>query len=139
MCVCVFSFPSSFIVDDIPIREFKNAESIGVPFPKNKPMKIYSSLWNADDWATQGGRVKTDWTLAPFIASFQNFSADACIWSSGVSSCETNSPRKKLWFTQKINTADTRKMRKVQKYNMIYDYCRDKWRFPKGPAPECRF
>ncbi|KAK1388328.1 Xyloglucan endotransglucosylase/hydrolase [Heracleum sosnowskyi] len=82
-----------FIVDDIPIREFKNAESIGVPFPKDKPMKIYSSLWNADDWATQGGRVKTDWTLAPFIASFQNFSADACIWSSGVSSCEKDSPR----------------------------------------------
>ncbi|XP_063947063.1 xyloglucan endotransglucosylase protein 7 [Daucus carota subsp. sativus] len=128
-----------FLVDDIPIREFKNAESIGVPFPKDQPMKIYSSLWNADEWATQGGRVKTDWTLAPFIASFQNFSADACIWASGVSSCEKNSPRKKMWFTQKINTADTRKMRKVQKYNMVYDYCKDKWRFPKGPAPECRF
>ncbi|CAH9049960.1 unnamed protein product, partial [Cuscuta epithymum] len=48
-----------FMVDNTPIRVFKNAESMGVPFPKNQPMKIYSSLWNADDWATRGGLVKT--------------------------------------------------------------------------------
>ncbi|KAI7979464.1 putative xyloglucan endotransglucosylase/hydrolase protein 23 [Camellia lanceoleosa] len=49
-----------FSVDGTPIREFKNAESVGVPYPKNQPMRIYSSLWNADDWATRGGLVKTD-------------------------------------------------------------------------------
>ncbi|KAK3031195.1 hypothetical protein RJ639_035352 [Escallonia herrerae] len=32
-------------------------------------MRVYSSLWNADDWATQGEQVKTDWTKAPFTAS----------------------------------------------------------------------
>ncbi|CBI17805.3 unnamed protein product, partial [Vitis vinifera] len=52
-----------FSVDGTPIREFKNSESIGVPYPKNQPMRIYSSLWNADDWATRGGLVKTDWSL----------------------------------------------------------------------------
>ncbi|KAI8017550.1 hypothetical protein LOK49_LG04G00297 [Camellia lanceoleosa] len=68
-----------FFVHGTPIREFKNAESVGVPYPKNQPMRIYSSLWNANDWATRGGPVKTDWTQAPFVASYQNFSADPCI------------------------------------------------------------
>ncbi|KAL1534026.1 xyloglucan:xyloglucosyl transferase [Salvia divinorum] len=69
-----------FYVDGVPIREYKNAEHLGVPFPKDQPMRIYSSLWNADDWATQGGRVKTDWTAAPFTASYRNYTADGCIW-----------------------------------------------------------
>ncbi|XP_028113366.1 xyloglucan endotransglucosylase/hydrolase 2-like [Camellia sinensis] len=40
-----------FSVDGKPIREFKNAESVGVPYPKDQPVRIYSSLWNANDWA----------------------------------------------------------------------------------------
>ncbi|CAL5404271.1 unnamed protein product [Camellia sinensis] len=80
-----------FSVDGTPIREFKNAESVGVPYPKNQSMRIYSSLWNADDWATRGELVKTDWTKAPFTASFRNFNANACIWSSGSSSCSSSS------------------------------------------------
>ncbi|KAJ0029830.1 hypothetical protein Pint_14183 [Pistacia integerrima] len=42
-----------FSVDGTPIREFKNSESIGVPFSKNQPMRIYSPLWNAEDWALE--------------------------------------------------------------------------------------
>ncbi|RVW79694.1 putative xyloglucan endotransglucosylase/hydrolase protein 23 [Vitis vinifera] len=35
--------------------------------PKEPAMRIYSSLWNADDWATRGGLVKTDWTQPPSL------------------------------------------------------------------------
>ncbi|KAL2533046.1 Xyloglucan endotransglucosylase/hydrolase protein 9 [Abeliophyllum distichum] len=67
-----------FLVDDIPIREFSNKEKKGIPYPKKQPMGIHGSLWNADDWATQGGRVKTNWSDAPFVATFQSFDIDAC-------------------------------------------------------------
>ncbi|CAD5167565.1 unnamed protein product, partial [Musa acuminata subsp. malaccensis] len=99
-----------FMVDGTPIRDFKNLESRGVAFPKDQPMRIYSSLWNADDWATRGGLVKTDWTKAPFVASYRNFNADACVPASG---------------------------RWVQKNYMIYNYCNDVKRFPQGLPPEC--
>ncbi|MCL7036500.1 hypothetical protein MKW94_003307 [Papaver nudicaule] len=130
-----------FSVDDTPIREFKNSESIGVQFPKNQPMRIYSSLWNADDWATRGGLIKTDWANAPFTASYQNFNADACVASSGDSSCTSGSPKsssnKNEWFTQELDSTNQGKMKWVQQNYMIYDYCKDTKRFPEGMPVEC--
>ncbi|KAJ9689482.1 hypothetical protein PVL29_014928 [Vitis rotundifolia] len=130
-----------FSVDGTPIREFKNSESIGVPYPKNQPMRIYSSLWNADDWATRGGLVKTDWSQAPFTASYRNFNADACIWSSGASSCSSNTPTSSStsteWYSQELDSTSQERMKWVQKNYMIYNYCTDTKRFPQGLPPEC--
>ncbi|XP_034699856.1 probable xyloglucan endotransglucosylase/hydrolase protein 23 [Vitis riparia] len=130
-----------FSVDGTPIREFKNSESIGVPYPKNQPMRIYSSLWNADDWATRGGLVKTDWSLAPFTASYRNFNANACVWSSGSSSCSSNSPSSTStnggWYSQELDSTSQERMKWVQKNYMIYNYCTDTKRFPQGLPPEC--
>ncbi|XP_038985782.1 probable xyloglucan endotransglucosylase/hydrolase protein 23 [Phoenix dactylifera] len=132
-----------FMVDGMPIRDFKNMESKGVAFPKNQPMRIYSSLWNADDWATQGGRIKTDWAKAPFTASYRNFNADACVWSSGASNC----PSKKAgtasassdWWNQELDSTSQGRMRWLQRNYMIYNYCTDLKRFPQGLPPECSF
>jgi len=58
-------------------------------------MRLYSSLWNdADDWATRGGFVKTDWTNAPFTASYRNFNAD---------SASSNA-----WFSQELDYKSTK-------------------------------
>jgi len=120
-----------FSVDGTPIREFKNLETKGVPFPKNQPMRIYSSLWDAEDWATRGGLVKTDWSQAPFMASYRNFNAEACVWSSsGSSSCSSSSG-------QSLDATGQAKMRLVQKNYMIYNYCTDTRRFPQGLPAEC--
>ncbi|XWS09234.1 hypothetical protein CRYUN_Cryun40dG0068200 [Craigia yunnanensis] len=128
-----------FLVDNIPIRVFKNAESVGVPFPKSQPMRIYSSLWNADDWATRGGLVKTDWTKAPFTAYYRNFNANACTWSGGTSSCaSTSSISDGVRETNELNAPGRRRLRWVQKYFMIYNYCTDLKRFPQGVPPECK-
>ncbi|KAK4493119.1 hypothetical protein RD792_018039 [Penstemon davidsonii] len=114
-----------FSVDGTPIRQFKNLESKGVPYPKNQAMRIYSSLWNADDWATRGGLVKTDWTQAPFIASYTNFNAQIKT---------NNNPN---WFTQSLDITGQERIKWVQKNYMIYNYCTDLKRFPQGFPPEC--
>lgn len=138
-----FVFYFSFSVDGTPIRQFKNAEASGVPFPKNQPMRIYSSLWNADDWATRGGLVKTDWSQAPFTASYRNFNAEACIWSSGASSCTMQSPSPSPspsnndWHSQVLDSSGQERLNWVKTNYMIYNYCNDLKRFPQGPPPEC--
>ncbi|XP_002270299.1 probable xyloglucan endotransglucosylase/hydrolase protein 23 [Vitis vinifera] len=128
-----------FSVDGTPIRQFKNLESKGVAYPKNQPMRIYSSLWNADDWATRGGLVKTDWSQAPFTASYRNFNANACVWSSGSSSCSKNSSSttSNAWLYQELDSSSQEKLKWVQKNYMIYNYCTDTKRFPQGLPPEC--
>nr|XP_043619570.1 probable xyloglucan endotransglucosylase/hydrolase protein 23 [Erigeron canadensis] len=129
-----------FSVDETPIREFKNAESIGVPFPKNQSMRIHSSLWNADDWATRGGLVKTDWSNAPFTASYRNFKADACVVASGKSSCgasPSSSDTNQAWLSEELDNTKQERLSWVQKNYMIYNYCSDSKRFPQGLPPEC--
>ena len=71
-------------MDGTPIREYRNREAAtGVPFPTRQPMRVYASLWDAEGWATQGGRVKTDWSHAPFSASYRGYKADACVVVAG--------------------------------------------------------
>lgn len=106
-------------------------------------MRIFSSIWNADDWATRGGLVKTDWTKAPFIASYRNFIANACVWSSGTSSCSSKSPSSisstsGSWLSKELDLASKQKLKWVQEKFMIYNYCTDTKRFPQGFPQECR-
>ena len=135
-----------FSIDGKPIREFKNLEALGVQFPKNQPMRIYSSLWNADDWATRGGLVKTNWSESPFIATFRNLKADACVWSNGVSSCSdvtssnsssANTGEQHYWQSQELDLANQKRLKRVQNKYMVYNYCTDVKRFPQGLPIEC--
>ncbi|GAV63085.1 Glyco_hydro_16 domain-containing protein/XET_C domain-containing protein [Cephalotus follicularis] len=127
-----------YFVDGTPIREFKNLESRGIPFPKSQPMWIYSSLWDAENWATRGGLVKTNWSQAPFTASYRNYGAQACIWSSSSdsSSCSSTSTNNS-WLSQSLDTTGQQRIQWVQKNYMIYNYCTDTKRFPQGLPPEC--
>ncbi|XWS52184.1 hypothetical protein CRYUN_Cryun11dG0045100 [Craigia yunnanensis] len=121
-----------FYVDGTPIRQFKNLDSTKVPFPKRLPMRILSSIWNADEWATRGGLIKTDWTKAPFTASYRNFSLQACIWPSGAYPCNSNS-----WLAKELDAPSLERLMWVQKHYMIYNYCIDTKRFPQGLPLEC--
>ncbi|XP_015081688.1 probable xyloglucan endotransglucosylase/hydrolase protein 25 [Solanum pennellii] len=118
-----------FSVDNVPIREFKNMENIGVAFPKSQSMKLYSSLWNADEWATRGGLIKTDWAQAPFTASYRNFNANICNNNNNNNSCK--------YLVENLDPVNEEKLRRVQQKYMIYNYCTDNKRFPQGFPLEC--
>ncbi|KAF2580077.1 hypothetical protein F2Q68_00000896 [Brassica cretica] len=126
-----------FLVDGIPIRVFKNNEAHGVAYPKSQPMKIYSSLWEADDWATQGGRVKTDWTNAPFSASYRSFNDVGCCSRTSVWNWVTCNANSNSWMWTTLNSNQLGQMKWVQNDYMIYNYCNEFKRFPQGLPTEC--
>ncbi|KAG0459624.1 hypothetical protein HPP92_022752 [Vanilla planifolia] len=100
-------------------------------------MKIYSSLWNADDWATRGGIEKTNWANAPFVASYRTFHVDGCEASVEAKFCATQGQR---WWDQKdfqdLDGLQYRRLAWVRQKYTIYNYCSDRSRFPAVP-PEC--
>ncbi|GJN25443.1 hypothetical protein PR202_gb13270 [Eleusine coracana subsp. coracana] len=129
----------AFFVDDVPIRVFRNSTAeLGVRYPFSQPMKLYSSLWNADDWATRGGREKTDWSRAPFVASYRGFHVDGCEASAEARYCATQGAR---WWDQQefrdLDAAQYRKLRWVRDGYTIYNYCTDRDRYQAMP-PECK-
>ena len=104
------------------------------PFPLYQPMRLYASIWDADEWATQGGRIKTDWSQGPFTAFFQNYTANACVtynkaWICGQASSDSS------WFNQELDEEGQQKLNDVNAKNKIYDYCTDPRRFPNGFTP----
>lgn len=129
----------SFMVDNNPIRVFNNYIAKGVPFPTSQPMRNYGSLWNADDWATQGGRVKTDWSKAPFTVTYRNYNAVGCVVSGGgANSCNGNLSGQP-WLMQVLDAYGRNRIRWFQQNYMIYNYCDDLNRFggKAGLPKEC--
>ncbi|XP_061369845.1 xyloglucan endotransglucosylase protein 1-like [Gastrolobium bilobum] len=121
------------LVDNIPIRVMHNRQSIGVPFPTRQPMRVYTTLWNGDSWATRWGQVKLDWSQAPFIAGFRNFNANACIPRSGASCVGFNGGRNKG-----LSAETRKKLKEIHSKWAVYDYCRDFRRYAHGLPYECR-
>lgn len=126
----------SFSVDDVPIRVYKNNEAHGIPFPKSQPMAVYSTLWEADDWATRGGLEKIDWSKAPFYAYYKNFDIEGC-WVPGAAACPSSANN---WWEgaayQQLSPYQASRYHWVRANHMIYDYCTDRSRY-SVPPPEC--
>ncbi|XP_072966034.1 probable xyloglucan endotransglucosylase/hydrolase protein 26 [Typha angustifolia] len=137
----IFWNPSQIVwfIDGIPIRVFKNRRNISFPYPTSQPMSGYSSLWNANDWATQGGRVKTDWTKAPFVAKYRQFSQKVCVYTgpSSIKECDAKSN----WYTapqyNSLTSTQINQLMLIRSKYMIYDYCKDTKRFNGQMPKEC--
>ncbi|XP_027169256.1 xyloglucan endotransglucosylase/hydrolase protein 9-like [Coffea eugenioides] len=131
-----------FQVDQVPIRVFEKKEEMGAQFPKTQAMGIHGSLWNGDDWATQGGRVKTNWSHSPFVVTFGSFEVDACAVSSGIDDAvaKCDKPGKFWWdksSNKKLDKNQRRQLKMVQDKYLVYDYCKDTARFTQMPR-ECQ-
>ncbi|KAM0016848.1 putative xyloglucan:xyloglucosyl transferase [Helianthus debilis subsp. tardiflorus] len=127
-----------FYVDDVAIREIKRTESMGGDFP-SKPMTLYATIWDASEWATNGGKYKVNYKYAPYIAEFSNFILHGC----AVDPIELTSF--KCETTPNLSTVPTgitpsqrAKMESFRKKHMQYSYCYDKIRY-KTPPSECVF
>ncbi|CAK9161379.1 unnamed protein product [Ilex paraguariensis] len=134
-----------FLVDETPIRVHSNLEHKGIPYPKDQAMGVYSSIWNADDWATQGGRVKTDWSHSPFIATYTGFDINACECLATVAAAEnarrcSSGGEKRYWWDKptlaELSLHQSHQLIWVRANHMVYDYCTDTARFPATPV-EC--
>ncbi|KAI5065076.1 hypothetical protein GOP47_0019771 [Adiantum capillus-veneris] len=127
-----------FYVDGVPIRVYPNIQdATGVPYLQGQPMYLFGTIWNGDSWATQGGKIKTDWTLAPFIASYRDFSVDACADKVATSTCAST----KWWNQQQYEALDSSllgQLNWVKENYMVYDYCTDYARFNATPI-ECGY
>jgi xyloglucan:xyloglucosyl transferase len=130
----------SFYVDDVLIRLFQNHEASGQPYPVSQPMKVYSSIFDASSWATEGGLVKIDWTQAPFVASYSEYVLDACFWDTTLPRPECATPQAGDWWNaehfQTIADDQLGQMNWVTTNFMQYNYCTDTLRYPIAPF-EC--
>ena len=104
----------------------KNHANRGVAYPSSQRMRLYGSLWNAEDWATQGGRVKTDWSMAPFVAQYRNFAVTASSPSPGG-----------YYYDQEMDAAAQKDLKWARDNCIVYNYCADTKRFANGSTPEC--
>ena len=128
-----------FYVDNIPIRIYKNNTASGVGYP-SQPMQILASLWDGDGWATDGGKTKTDWSQAPFIASYQDFDVDGCPLTDNQNMDIQRCQSPNYWWNQrkfwKLDSNQMKAMEAVRNKYMNYDYCSDRNRYPVPPL-EC--
>ncbi|XP_042478776.1 probable xyloglucan endotransglucosylase/hydrolase protein 26 [Macadamia integrifolia] len=135
--------PSEIVwfIDGLPIRAFRNYESKGIAYPNKQGMWLYASLWNADNWCTQGGRVKIDWSCAPFKAGFRNFRPRACQWNGEYSIIECAAITPYHWWTSlvysKLNDSQIGQMNWARDNYLIYNYCTDYKRFNWNMPTEC--
>ena len=131
-------FICSWYVDKIPIRIYRRTSLSRLVYPTFKPMAIYGSIWNGDDWATRGGLDKINYTHAPFTATYSRFQIDACAFSkpSIRPACYTNTTSY-WWSNYTLSDSEKKSYTSFTKRYTIYNYCYDTGRFSTQP-PECR-
>ncbi|CAM6121250.1 unnamed protein product [Calypogeia fissa] len=134
----------AFYVDSVPIRVLKYTPTTKKFYPNEKPMWVFTSIWNGDDWATRGGQDKVNWTYAPFVTHVKDFKLNGCVHDGKGAAPECTSPlyTGTWWSTHDdLNPVEMRKLEWVREKYLTYDYCKDTARYGDTlleQFPECR-
>ncbi|KAL6905288.1 hypothetical protein ACP4OV_002889 [Aristida adscensionis] len=120
-----------FMVDDVPIRRYERKTEATFP---EREMWEYGSIWDASDWATDGGRHRADYRYQPFVSQFADLkiggcAADAPPGCRPVATSPTGSPAA-------LSPGQEAAMRWAQRNSMVYYYCLDSSR-DHALYPEC--
>ncbi|KAI3720304.1 hypothetical protein L6452_21220 [Arctium lappa] len=133
-----------FLVDNIPVREVIHNQVSFFVYP-SKPMSLYTTIWDASEWATHGGKYPVNYNYAPFVASLGEFEIEGCLMpktnSSTMGSCLMSST---LSSSDPVEGGDFIKLTRQQTVgmnwartkHMFYSYCKDTSRYKVIP-PEC--
>ncbi|EFJ25512.1 hypothetical protein SELMODRAFT_232041 [Selaginella moellendorffii] len=123
-----------FFVDDIPIREVLKSEELGEDYPL-KPMNVFATIWDASQWATDGGRSTVDYSYAPFATEYSNLILSDCHSSTLAEECPSGASS--VVPQALLSESQHHLLHWIRANYMIYDYCEDKSRYPQA-LPECR-
>ncbi|KAK7813888.1 putative xyloglucan endotransglucosylase/hydrolase protein 30 [Quercus suber] len=129
-----------FYIDEVPIREVVKNDAMGGDYP-SKPMSLYTTIWDASNWATSGGRYKVNYKYAPFVAEFKDLVLEGCPTDpiEQVSAADVCA-EKDAYLDSQDYAIMTRKRRQAMRWFrqrfMYYSYCYDTLRYPV-PPPEC--
>lgn len=129
-----------FYIDEVPIREVVRSEEMGGDFP-SKPMSLYATIWDASNWATNGGKYKVNYKYAPFVAEFKDLVLEGCPVNpiqeipASVACAEKVASLVKEDYAV-ITPQRRAAMHKFRQRFMYYSYCYDTLRYPV-PPPEC--
>ncbi|KAL4585894.1 hypothetical protein LXL04_010521 [Taraxacum kok-saghyz] len=128
-----------FYIDDVPIREILKTDEMASDFP-SKPMALYATIWDASNWATNGGKYKVNYKYAPFVTEMTDLVVHGCI-SDPIQQLLTDNCAQmdEQLETLPYNTITPKQhtaMKRFREKYMYYSYCYDTLRYAI-PPPEC--
>ncbi|KAJ0682571.1 putative xyloglucan:xyloglucosyl transferase [Helianthus annuus] len=130
-----------FSIDNIPIREIQRTDEMGADFP-SKPMSLYATIWDASNWATNGGKYKVNYKYAPFVTEMTDLVLHGCTsnpiqqLSTDNNNCVEMDKQLEAIHYNNITPKQRAAMKRFREKYMYYSYCYDTLRYPV-PPPEC--
>ncbi|KAJ1296385.1 hypothetical protein BS78_01G296500 [Paspalum vaginatum] len=118
-----------FLVDDVPIRRYERKTEATFP---DREMWAYGSIWDASDWATDGGRYRADYQYQPFVSGFTDLKIGGCA-AEASTGCQ---PVPASPSGSELSPQQEAAMRWAQQNSMVYYYCLDSSR-DRALYPEC--